>query len=165
MTVQQLIWRKISNHMQDSMIPLKTISIQNEVFHVRKTSKYYYLVTADETSYSKIEPFEARKLIGDDKPITRGPFEFHYGFEESIDGLYLIKLLPHIFNIAPIAKRKAADIIRTYGKYYVKINYQLYQDMVLSRSYFSSSDWLLTPQEFMDLTGKYLMDRTAKRIK
>lgn len=163
MTIQQLIWKKVSNHLHRNLMHLKTVSIRGEIFHVRKTTTgHYYLVTADENHCSKLEPYEGRKLVGDDKPVLRAPFEFHYGFENTMDGEYLTRLIPHLFSIKPIAKRKAADIIRTYGKFYVKINYQVYRDMVrsltthLSIYRLSSRYWLLSPEEFQTLTGESL---------
>ena len=81
----------------------------------------YYLVNCDE-QVTRVPTYVAETIMDKDR-ITYiiGPYVFFNNFEETADGKYLIKMLPHWFNRKPVVDLKIRNIM-DYAGYWARIN-------------------------------------------
>lgn len=81
----------------------------------------YYLVNCDE-QVTKIPAYVALTIQGKESVTYQiGPYIFFNNFEETVDGKYLISMLPHWFNRKPLVERKI-NMIMDYAAWWCRIN-------------------------------------------
>lgn len=96
----------------------------------------------------KLRPHEANKIIGnEDLRCSKEPFIFHYGFENSPEGKYILSLIPYLFTLSPKAKRKLTGMLCKYADY-VKLDNCAYlalceknHDKYPDRSKWLAAEW------------------------
>ena len=92
----------------------------NDQIWLKRVEDRYYM-TYDK-SMTRVPTYVAETIMGKDR-ITYiiGPYVFFNNFEETADGKYLIKMLPHWFNRKPVVDLKIRNIM-DYAGYWVRIN-------------------------------------------
>lgn len=93
----------------------------------------------------RLKPHEAMKIIGnEDLTCSKGPFVFHYGFEDTPEGKYVIGLIPYLFTLKPKPKKRILEILLKYSDY-IELNKYAYLMMYekYSEMYPNKSKWLI----------------------
>lgn len=92
----------------------------NDTIWLKRIAGRYYLCY--DASMTAIPVYVADTIMERDRITYQvGPYIFFNNFEETAEGKYLIKMLPHWFNRKPIVDLKIMQIMEFAG-YWVRIN-------------------------------------------
>lgn len=111
----------MSKYYRQNMVPVARFIGGYQVMRKANTW-HYYCVNGNETQLTRIPDYVCRTAEERDK-VTKiiGPYVFLNNFEDTPEGKYLIKMLPHWFNRKDIVEQKIADIMENHG-WWVRIN-------------------------------------------
>lgn len=111
-------WNHLTSYYKSTLLPVKSFTKDTRLM---RSGDNYYLVNCDE-QVTKIPAYVALTIQGKESITYQiGPYIFFNNFEETIDGKYLISMLPYWFNRKPIVERKI-NMIMDYAAWWCRIN-------------------------------------------
>lgn len=129
-------WRPWSKHYRQTLLPIVTRHIGNNVFRLMKRNDTYYLTDATCTVgentavVARIPLYMATSLMHMDNSAGRiyrdtvtywiGPYGFLNNFENTTEGKYLIEMLQYL-HLSNAAQRKVNKILEE-NSYWVQID-------------------------------------------